>query len=99
MWPELVSPASASAASPRTGRSSRLSWLRCKAWDLRRPLASPPRWELAGHLHREVEVVGRDLLDVHPERHRRTRLGGGRMEMRPQGVRDVERRSSGQAAG
>src|SRR5207245_10550910 len=84
--------------SPGAALSAWVSGLRCEARNRGRTLASSPRWELAGHLYREVEVVDRDLLDVHAKRNRRMRLGGGRVEMRPQRVRDVQRRPSGRTS-
>src|SRR5213594_707638 len=96
---ESRNPAASSAALSRTALASRISGDRCGARNRRSPLASSPRRELAGHLHREVEVVDRDLLDVHAERDRRMRLGGGCVKMRPQRVGHVQRRTSGRATG
>src|SRR3989442_13168840 len=85
--------------SPGAALSAWISGLRCEARNRGRTFAYAPHGELAGHPYREVEVVDRDLLDVHAKRNRRMRLGGGRAEMRPQRARDVQRRPAGRATG
>src|SRR6267378_4168422 len=58
----------------------------------RRGFSFAPAGELAGHLHREVEIVEGYLLDVDPERDRGTGLGRGRAEMGPEPLRDLDGR-------
>src|SRR5256885_11191155 len=53
-----------------------------------------PGGEIARHLHREIEVVERDLFDVHTERNRRSRLKGRGREVGPERPSEFERGSS-----
>src|SRR3990172_11194740 len=53
-----------------------------------------PRREFRRHLHGQVQVVQRDLFDVHSERDRGSGLGRRGVQVGPEGSRDLDRRTS-----